>query len=72
MTPKEKILQVKSYEEFNQKREEFRREFGNEFGELQRDREVMEHLGKIFPKVSNTKEELYKTLEGVKNRDIGR
>ena len=64
MTAKEKFLQISSYEEFDRRREEFRG--------LIRDKETIEHLGKIFPKSPNPPEELYKTLEGVKNRNIGR
>lgn len=52
MTAKEKFLQIKSYEEFDRRRDEI--------GDLKIDKEVLEHIGRIFPRVSNTKEELYK------------
>ena len=66
MTAKEKFLAVGSYEEFDRRRDEFK--------ELKMtDKEVREHVGKIFPKVSNTKEELYKTPpQAGKKRSIGR
>lgn len=52
MTEKEKFLNLKSYEEFNEKR--------NEFQSLKFDKDIVEHMAKIFPKPSNTKEELFK------------
>lgn len=66
MTAKEKFLAVGSYEEFDRRRDEFK--------ELKiTDKEVREHVRKIFPKVSNTKEELYKTPpQAGKKRSIGR
>ncbi len=66
MTAKEKFLTVESYEEFDRRRDEFK--------ELKMtDKEVREHVRKIFPKVSDTKEELYKTPpQAGKKRSIGR
>lgn len=52
MTEKEKFLSLKSYKEFDEKR--------NEFQALKMDKDIVEHMAKIFPKPSNTKEELYK------------
>lgn len=52
MSKKEKFLSLKSYNEFHERKEEFK--------ELKFDKEIVEHMGKIFPRVSNTKEELYK------------
>ncbi len=43
MTQKEEFLKLQSYEEFDKKRERFK---GLKF-----DKEVIEHLGKIFPKI---------------------
>ncbi|MEG1331809.1 MAG: hypothetical protein RSC97_10250 [Eubacterium sp.] len=65
MTAKEKFLAINAYEEFDRRRAEFK--------ELKvSDKEVMEHISKIFPKLSNTKEELYKTRpEPGKKRIIG-
>lgn len=53
MTAKEKFLQLKSYEEFDKRREEFKG--------LKPDKEVMEHFTKITPKSPNPSYELYKT-----------
>ena len=53
MTIKEKFLMLKSYEEFDKRREEFKG--------LKMDSDVLEHMGKIFPTVSGTKEELFRT-----------
>lgn len=53
MTEKERFLQLKSYEEFDRRREEFET--------LKFDKDIVAHMAKIFPKPSNTKEELYKT-----------
>ena len=52
MTEKEKFLNLESYEEFHEKRDEFRN--------LRFDKDIVEHMAKIFPKPSKTKEELYK------------
>lgn len=52
MTIKEQFLAVETYEEFDRRRKEFKG--------LENDKEVIEHAAKIFPKVSDTKEELYK------------
>lgn len=54
MTQKERLLQMKTYEEFDKNRESFKG--------LKPDREIIEHLSKITPKSSNPSEELYKTL----------
>lgn len=51
---KEKFLSIKSYDEFNMRR--------NEFESLSmRDKEVRNHVRKIFPKLKKTDEELFKT-----------
>jgi len=52
MTDKERLLQINSYEEYLKRRESFK--------DLKPDKEVIEHLSKLFPKVSETKEELFK------------
>ena len=64
MTEKEKLLQLKSYEEFDQRREEFK--------ELMPDEEIIEHLTKITPKSPNPDEELFKTPSGNEKRTMGR
>ena len=51
---KEKFLAIQTYEEFDKRRAEFKEL-------MMSDKEVREHVGKIFPRVSNTREELYKT-----------
>ncbi len=53
MTPKEKLLQMKTYKEFDENRELFK--------DLKPDKEIIEHLSKITPKSPNPQEELYKT-----------
>ncbi len=53
MTDKEKFLELKSYEEFDKRREEFRM--------LKFDKDIVEHMSKIFPKSPNPPEELYRT-----------
>lgn len=53
MTAKEKLLQMKTYKEFDENREFFK--------DLKPDKEIIEHLSKITPKSSNPQEELYKT-----------
>lgn len=65
MTAKEKFLEIDTYEEFDRRREEFR--------DLRMsDKEVREHIAKIFPKCYAGKEELYKTKpEKGKKRIIG-
>lgn len=50
MTEKEKFLKLKSYEEFHEKRDEFQN--------LKFDKDIVEHMAKIFPKPSNRKDEL--------------
>lgn len=54
MTEKEKFLQVKSYAEFDKRREEFK---GLKF-----DKDVIDHMTKIFPKPYGGHEELYSYL----------
>lgn len=64
MTEKEKLLQLKSYEEFDRRREEF--------NELMPDEEIIEHLTKITQKSQNPDEELFKTPPGNGKRTMGR
>lgn len=52
MTEKEKFLSLKSYEEFDRRRQEF--------ATLKFDKEIVDHMSKIFPKPSGVTEELYK------------
>ncbi len=52
MTAKEKLLRMETYEEYEKGRAEL--------AGLKPDKEVIEHLSKLFGKVSDTKEELYK------------
>lgn len=52
MTEKEKFLSLKSYEEFDRRR--------REFPTLKFDKEIVDHMSKIFPKPSGITEELYK------------
>lgn len=54
MTDKERLLAIDTYEEYKKQRLSFMN--------LKPDKEVIEHLNKIFPKVEKTTEELYKTL----------
>ena len=54
MTQKEAFLEIDSYEEYQRRREEFKG--------LEVDEDVRVHIKQLFPKVSNTKEELFKTL----------
>ena len=57
MTDKEKFLSIKTYEEFDRRREEFRG--------LPMDKEILEHTSKLFGKIENyTEEELYKNPPG--------
>lgn len=53
MTKKEEFLKIDSYGEFDCRRDEFRG--------IKMDEEILDHAAKIFPRVSNTKEELCKT-----------
>lgn len=53
MTPKERLLQMKTYEEYRQGRELL--------NGLKPDKEVLEHLSKLFGKSPNPPEELYRT-----------
>ena len=53
MSAKEKFLQMNTYEEYEERRDELKG--------LKPDKEVVEHLSKLFGNVSDTTEELYKT-----------
>ena len=53
MTQKETFLKIDSYEEYQRRREEFKG--------LEVDEDVRDHIKRLFPKASNTKEELFKT-----------
>ncbi len=53
MTEKEKFLKLESYEEFDQRREEFKN--------LKFDKNIVSHMAKIFPIKNSTREELYRT-----------
>lgn len=64
MTVKEKFLAIETYEEFDRNRKEFKN--------LAFDKEVLDHMSKIFPKPYGGKEELYKTPPGKGKRIIGR
>ena len=65
MSLKEELLKITTYEEFDQRREEFRG--------LKMDEDVKDHLSKIFPKCYGGKEELYKTRpQPGKKKIIGR
>lgn len=63
MTLKERLLSIKTYEEFRKQREDFLH--------LKPDKEIIEHLSKITPHSPNPSEELFKTLSD-KNKKIGR
>ena len=52
MTKREERLRIESYEEFDKRREEFRG--------IKIDKELFDNISKMFPKASNTKEELFK------------
>lgn len=54
MTPKERLLQMKTYEEYERKRGELKG--------LKPDKEVIEHLSKLFGRSPNPQEELYSYL----------
>lgn len=54
MTAKERLLQMKTYEEYESHRSELKG--------LKPDKEVIAHLSKLFGKASDTKEELYSYL----------
>lgn len=49
---KKAFLSIKTYEEFDRRREEFK--------EMKMDNEILLHGSKIFGEVSNTDEELFK------------
>lgn len=53
MTPKERLLQMKSYEEYEQGR--------GLLDGLKPDKEVIEHLSKLFGRLPSPHEELYRT-----------
>lgn len=53
MNPKEILLQMNTYEEYEARRDELKG--------LRADNEVVEHLSKLFGKPSDTTEELYMT-----------
>ena len=55
MNQKEAFLSIESYSEYVKHRDEFKG--------LKIDQEVLKHMAKIFPKVSGTKEELFKNPE---------
>ena len=55
MNQKEAFLNIESYSEYVKHRDEFK---GLKIGQ-----EVLKHMAKIFPKVSGTKEELFKDPE---------
>lgn len=54
MTPKERLLQMETYEEYEKNRKEL--------AGLKPDKEVIAHLSKLFGKMSDTKEEFYSYL----------
>ena len=56
MTPKEKLLKMKTYQEFDENRELFK--------DLKPDKEIIEHLSKITPKSPNPQGEVYKNPPG--------
>lgn len=65
MSQKEELLKITTYEEFDQRREDFRG--------LKMDEDVKDHLSKIFPKCYGGMEELYKTRpQPGKKKIIGR
>ncbi|MBP3507758.1 MAG: hypothetical protein J6K43_15325 [Lachnospiraceae bacterium] len=51
MTSKEKLLEIQSYEEFDRRREEFR--------DLKFDREIVEHMSKIFSDITPVNKEVH-------------
>ena len=53
MTEKEKFLKLESYEEFDQRRDEFKA--------LKFDKDIISHMSKLFGKSPNPPEELYRT-----------
>ena len=55
MNQKESFLKIESYSEYVNRRDEFKG--------LKIDQEVLEHMAKIFPRGSGTKEELFKDPE---------
>lgn len=64
MTQKEEFLLIRSYEEFDQKRERFKG--------LRVDKEIKEHMRKIFPKVDLFKgDAIYRKKSGDEGRSDG-
>lgn len=63
MTKKEEFMKISSYEEYLARKDEFKG--------LKMDKDVVKHAATFFPIVSDTKEELYKTLPS-KGGSIGR
>lgn len=53
MTKKEELLAIKTYEEYNRRR--------SEFAGIKPDKEMFEHIAKLFPKTTTSKEELFKS-----------
>lgn len=53
MTKKEELLAIKTYEEYDKRR--------NEFKGIKPDKEMFEHIAKLFPKTTTSREELCKT-----------
>ncbi len=53
MTKKEKLLAIDTYEEYNRRR--------NEFKGIKADKEMLDHIAKLFPETTTSKEELFKT-----------
>lgn len=64
MNPKERLLQIKTYEEYEKNRKQLQG--------LKPDKDVIKHLSKLFGKAFNTKEELYMTRSDNGYRTIGR
>lgn len=62
MTLKEKFLSISTYEEFNKRRKEF--------ADLEMDSEVLEHAGKIFPKLNAGNEELFTTPRNIDAMEV--
>ena len=53
MTKKEKLLAIDAYEEYNRRRSEFKG--------IKPDKEMLDHIAKLFPKTTTSKEEVSKT-----------
>lgn len=63
MTPKERFMKISSYQELQKRKEEFKG--------VKMDRDMLKHASSLFPKATNTTEELYKTPPS-KGGTIGR